>query len=56
MKKLNKGKNIKNIKDTFHNNQNSFKFGGIANVGVQATGDIMTGTNGSFAETKGYEN
>lgn len=55
MKKLNKGKNIKNIKDNFHNNQNSFKFGGIANVGVQATGDIMTGTNGSFAETKGYE-
>lgn len=55
MKKLNKGKNIKNIKGNFHNNQNSFKFGGIANVGVQATGDIMTGTNGSFAETKGYE-
>ena len=55
MKKLNKGKNIKNIKDNFYNNQNSFKFGGIANVGVQATGDIMTGTNGSFAETKGYE-
>lgn len=49
MKKLTKGKNIKDIK------YNSFKFGGYANAGIQGAGDIMTGTNGSFAETKGYE-
>lgn len=52
MKKLNKSRHINNSR------LNLYKFGGAANyanLGMQGTGDIMTGTNGSFAETKGYE-